>query len=72
MADLLCALAIWLLAAMLVGWFFSRAAVRLRQPPPTRAELRAAQLRAHECDAAEPVVFDPDAVWRAVRVYEHA
>ncbi len=73
MAEVLYAFEIWMLVASLVGWFFSRAAIRLRQPPPTLAEvLLAAQLRDDECMSREPSVFDRDSLRRAVRVYERA
>jgi hypothetical protein len=71
MVDVLYAIEIWLLVAALLGWLFGRAAQRLRQPPPTLADLLlAAQLYAAEGAMLEPRAFDPDALWRAVRVYQ--
>jgi hypothetical protein len=73
MDDVLYAVEIWLLFAALLAWFFSRAAMRLRQPPSSRAELLLAVQ--HHADELWPLgasLSDRDPVWRAVRVYERA
>jgi hypothetical protein len=71
MADVVYAIEIWLLLATLLGWLFGRAACRLRQPPPTLADvLLAAQARPLDVGMCEPCAFDADAVWRPVRADE--
>jgi hypothetical protein len=70
MTEVVYAIAIWLLVATLFAWLFGRAAERLRQHPPTPAEVLLAQARLAERAMREPRVFDPESVWRAVRIYE--
>ncbi len=74
MADVLYAAEIWLLLATLLIWMFSRAATRLRQPPPSLAEvLIALQAYADERAPSESAAtFDVGELWRAVRIYERA
>jgi len=69
--EVLAAFEIWMLLAMLFGWFFARAALRLRTAPPTLAECRLPpQARAEERDPPEPQSSDAEAIRRVVRVYE--
>jgi hypothetical protein len=71
--DLLYALAVWLLLAVPTTWFFSRAAQRLRQAPPTRAErLLMADAFSDERRSPEPYGLDAHALWRAIRIYTAA
>jgi hypothetical protein len=72
MVEVLYAAEMWLLLAALFTWFLARAALTLRQPPPTRAELLvAAKPRSDEAGALE-TGLERGALWRAVRVYERA
>lgn len=71
MAEAVSAVEMWLLVSMLLAWVFSRAAIRLRQAPPTLSDLLLAeQAPAIEAGRPEPSSSDADALWRAVRIYE--
>jgi hypothetical protein len=73
MTEVLDVAAIWLLSAMLFGWLFGRAARRLRQPPPSVAELRLAMhAYSEEHGLSRPTALDTHAFWRAVHVYDSA
>lgn len=71
--DLLYAAALWLLVGAAAAWYFSRAAKRLRQPPPSGpvpqafTDTQRAEHRRHE-----PRVLDAAALLHAMRVDEHA
>lgn len=73
MADVIHALEVWILVAMLTGWFLGRAAGRLRCSPVAVPELlRAEQAGLEERGAHQARHPDPDSLLRAVRIYERA
>ena len=69
-SDVLYAVEIWLLVAALSGWFLCRAALALRQPPRTFAEL----LPAGPPDAHGPARAAPagevESLRRGLRIYD--